>query len=398
MAYAMSSRERMLAAMNLKGPDHVPFSPYCCQGPWYDKPLFWRDQFERARVMLELGLDPTIDIWLPWPQVDDQVEIRTWRDTTGPVPLLTKEYHTPAGVLRQTVKETEDWCDALHTPWIPTTLGAEKREQFNMDILDDWNISRRTEPWVKGRDDLEALRYLMRLPEGHVLDEWKMDTQRALEFARKHDLLSVSRRTIVGDAFQWFCDIEQFMIWMIEDPEFVREFLSIWQEWSLGVTRLALEAGVDVVQRRGWYEIPTYWGVKYFKEYLVSLIEEETRLVHDAGKLHCYLLAGGQGAYAQILRNMDHHVNMGIDPRMLHGGDMKSLFTELGDKQSFWGGVNAEVTLESGDPKAIDAAVRQAVEDLNGNGGLILGAFLFQQITAEQIMMMVDAWKKYRGD
>lgn len=386
----------MIAAITRQSPDHVPFSPYILQGPWREKPFFWRDQFQRAQAMLDLDLDPTIDIWFPWPQPSPEVKIKTWRDTRGPEPLLTKEYHTPAGVLRQTVRETEDWCDPLHTPWIPTTMGAEKREQFNMDILDDFNISRRTEPWVKGRKDLEALRYLMRIPAGHTLDEWKMDTERALAFARKHDLFTVARRTIVGDAFMWFCDIEQFIIRMIEDPEFVKEFLGIWQEWSLAMTKLALEAGVDAVQRRGWYEIPAYWSRKYFKDYLVPLIEEETKLVHAAGKLHVYLLPEGQGAYAPILKEMNADVLMGIDPRLLHGGDLKSLFKALGDQKSFWGGVNAEVELGSADPARIDKAVRSAIGDLGGNGGLVLGAFAFPQITTEIMMRMVESWKKYR--
>lgn len=390
---SMSSRERMLAALTRNPKDHVPFSPYVGQSLQLNGTIAWRDQFERAEVMLDLGLDPTIDVWLPWPQTRPEVEIRTWRDTSGPEPLLTKEYHTPAGVLRQTVRETDEWCSAAHTPWIPTTMGVERRDQFNMDLLDDWNISRRTEPWIKGREDLEALRYIMKLPEGHALDEWKMDTARAIEFAQRHDVMTVARRTVVGDAFQWFCDIEQFMIWMIEEPEFVRELLGIWQEWSLAATELALEAGVDVVQRRGWYEIPTYWGVRYFKEYLVPLIEEETKLVHDAGKLHCYLLPEGQGAYCQILEGMSVDVLMGIDPRTLHGGDMKSLFGRLGDSKSFWGGVNAEVTLQSRDQETIDRAVSEAIEELGGNNGLILGAFLFPE-AAKSLGLLIESWKK----
>jgi len=33
----MTSRERMLAALTRQGPDHVPFSPYIGQGPWWEK-------------------------------------------------------------------------------------------------------------------------------------------------------------------------------------------------------------------------------------------------------------------------------------------------------------------------------------------------------------------------
>ena len=348
--------------------------------------------------MLEMGLDPVIDICLPDPRPHRDVEIKTWRDTGGPEPLLTKEYHTPAGVLRTTVRETEDWCSSSHIYWQPMTLGAEHRTHYNVDLFDDWAVTRRTEPWVKGPEDLEKLKYIIRMPQGYVLDEWRMDTQRAMEFAKKHDILTVARRTIVGDAFQWFCDIQDFLFRLIDQPDFVKEFFGIFQEWALGLASLGLEAGVDVVQRRGWYEIPAYWGPKYFREYLVPLIEEETKLVHEAGKLHCYLLPEGHGAYASILKDMPVDILMGIDPRMLHGGDLRSLFKQLGDNKSFWGGVNGEVTLPSEDPVLIEKEVENAIRALAENGGLVLGAFIFNESVPNEksILLMIDAWKKHR--
>lgn len=70
--------------------------------------------------------------------------------------LCEREYHTPAGVLRQVVRETPDWCSPLHTPWQPTTFGIEKRTHYGIDLFDDWGISRRTEPWVKGPADVDT--------------------------------------------------------------------------------------------------------------------------------------------------------------------------------------------------------------------------------------------------
>jgi hypothetical protein len=391
----LSSRERMLAAIKRQGPDHIPFSPMLAQGPEWPAPLFWRDQIERAERMLELGLDPTIDIWLPDPQPHRDVVIRSWRERKGAEVLITKEYHTPAGVLRQAVRETEGWCSARHGPWIPTTFGTEKRVQFGVDLFDDYNVSRRVEPWVKGPEDLAKLHYIIRPPDDHLLDEWRMDAQRAMEFAQKYGLLTVARRTIVGDAFQWFCDIPTFMLWMSDLPEWVAAFLGVFQDWSLKLVQLALEAGVDVVQYRGWYEIPTFWGPRYWKQYLVPGIEAQTQLVHDAGKLHAYLLPEGHGVYGNALKEMGLDVLVGVDPRMLHGGDLFRLFDTLGGSKSFWGGVNAEVTLESGDPARIDEEVRLAVESLGRGGGLILSAILFGNLSQRSIMLMIEAWRKF---
>jgi hypothetical protein len=393
----MTSRRRMLATMKREDHDHVPFSPHIMLGLWWQSPLDWRDQFERARRMLDLGLDPIIEIWLPDVCPHPEVKVKTWREKINNEILLTKEFHTPAGILRQTVRETDDWCVPRHGPWIPTTFGTEKRQEYGMHLFDDYNVSRRTEPWVKDRGDLEKLKYLIRLPEGHLLDEWKMDTQRAMEFARKYDVLTVARRTVVGDAFQWFCDIPWFLVQFADDPEFVRDFLAVFQNWAVKQVQLALDMDVDVVQYRGWYEIPTYWGGRYFQEFLVPLIEEQTRLVHQAGKLHTYLLPEGQGAYAAILKNMKVDVLQGLDPRMLHGGDLKTLFIAVGQTKSFWGAVDAEVILVSQNREKIESEVREAVESLNPNGGLILSSFLFPEIPQQGIMYMIEAWKKYRN-
>jgi len=384
----------MLAALTRQGPDHVPLSPYIYQGAHYEAPLRWHDQITRAGRMLELGMDPTMDIWLPQPQLHPEVRVRSRRDKSGSETVLTKEYHTPAGVLRQVVVETDDWCSWKHWHMVPATMGAEGRDSFGLDLFDDWAVSRRKEPWIKGPEDLDKLRYVVRLPEDNQLDEWRMDAERITEAAGKLDVLLMVRRTVVGDAFQWLCDLEDFMCSMIEEPAFVSEFLGILQEWSLGLTELGLETDADVFQRRGWYETPTFWGVKYWQKYLAPCIEAETALVHDAGRLHSYLVPEGHGAYAATLKEMKMDILQGIDPRMMHGGDLRSLCEQLGDTKSFWGGVNGEVVLESCDAAMIEKEVRAAIGALGGNGGLVLSANIFPETPREGVMHMIDAWRK----
>ena len=117
--------------------------------------------------------------------------------------------------------------------------------------------------------------------------------------------------------------------------------------------------------------------------------------MHAAGKLHTYLLPEGQGAFAEVLGEVDTDVLQGIDPRMLHGGDLEALFDRFGETRSFWGGVNAEVTLQSKDREQIDQAVREAIEALAGNGGLVLSAFLFPEVPQESIGMMIESWRRH---
>lgn len=393
----MSSRQRMLAALRRQPHDHVPLSLYIQQGPGWREPLYWRNQLERAERMLALGLDPTIDIWLPDVRPAPDVKVTSTRRRDGDRTLLTKTYHTPDGDLRQVVHETDDWCDQAHGPWIPTTLGIEWQASYEMHLFDDWNVSRRLEPWVKGPGDLDALSHLIRVPTGVELDAWRHDARRAIDFARRHDLLVVARRTIVGDAFEWFCDINWFLMQLADDTAFVDRFLGIFQAWALRQLDLVLELDIDVVQYRGWYEIATLWGVNGWTRFLGPLIAAQGRRVEAADKLFCYLLPEGQGTLAPSLSGTGIDVLQGVDPRMLHTGDLNDLHAALGERMSFWGGVDAEVTLKSGSVSAIDAAVERAVAELNGHDGLILSAFLFPGVPQEGIMAMLDAWRQYRA-
>ena len=151
----------------------------------------------------------------------------------------------------------------------------------------------------------------------------------------------------------------------------------------------------DVVQYRGWYEMPIYWGPKFWKQYLFPCIHEQAEMVHSAGKLFSYLLPAGQGAYANDLKDLGLDVIQGLDPRMLYAGDLRSLFDKLGEDMSFWGGVNAEVTLTSCDARQIEDEVRQAIEILGRNHGLILSALTWPTTPQEGILAMIEAWRKY---
>ena len=123
-------------------------------------------------------------------------------------------------------------------------------------------------------------------------------------------------------------------------------------------------------------------------------IQEQADMSHSAGKLFSYLLAGGQGTYADVMGDLQIDVNQGVDPRMLHGGDLQTVFDKLGDKMSFWGGVNAEVTLKSEDDARIENEVREAIEVLGKNNGLILSAITWPTTSQRGILSMIKAWKK----
>ncbi|MHC4111368.1 MAG: hypothetical protein ACYSUY_09845, partial [Planctomycetota bacterium] len=132
----MTSRERILAALNGESSDHVPLTTWCfgfsppkdmrwqsngCEMKyWYSKrmehihtmPQPWtlEDDFRRAEGLLSLGIDDILEVSVPWGQGREV----TWQDSrirAGKVdrsPVLVRQYETPSGPLRHAVRQTDE--------------------------------------------------------------------------------------------------------------------------------------------------------------------------------------------------------------------------------------------------------------------------------------------------
>ena len=372
-ASSLTSRERYLVAFRHEEPDRVPIFLESTPPLLYNQRVHWYTQFERAEVMLDLGCDPMINIWLPDAVVDPEVTIKTWREKRSDGIYLGKEFHTPKGILREVVEETPDWCDSLHGLWVQRTLGTDMREDYGIHVYDDWAISRRIEPWVKGREDLAKLPYIQQKPVQWQLDEWRHDAERAMEFAQKHDLLTMVRRTITNDATMWFCDIPWFMMQLYDDVEFVQEFLKIFEEVALWQTELALQLKPDVLQHRGWYDGPNFWGGEHFERHVVPFLQKQAQMVHEAGALHCYLLTQGWGSYLDTFQQLKTDILWGADPMQL-GVGLAELKQRIGAQQVILGGISSEAHLTRGSEEQTRAATREAIRALAPGGGYVFGS------------------------
>jgi hypothetical protein len=238
--------------------------------------------------MKELGIDPVIDIWMPIPEPPPEIKVRKWKenDPDGPDPLLCAEYETPAGNLVQKVKKTDDWYHHTHYNFLPRWDGFAHRpkDRFDeIDMMDDWFTRRFKIPLVKGPKDLDAFEYLLKAPTGKKRDEWIRNALKAKQVAKDMDLLTHARRVAVGDWFMWVCLIEDFCCAMLEDPDYVSRFYDIVQGYNKQIVDMVLEVEPDVIQYRGWYDTPDYWGRQRHKEILVPHIQELAQQVHDGG-------------------------------------------------------------------------------------------------------------------
>ena len=394
----MDSRRRVLATCAGEPADHVPLHlevhpSYLL----YDKGVAtWRDQFERTEYLLSLGCDAMVEVWLPDPAFHPEVVVRTWREERPGLdaPVLVKEYDTPAGTLRQAIKETDDlyrWHRINRN-----TRGPLAELIDGVGLLEDVNPSRSIEFLIKGPEDLDRMRYLFQPLSGEPLDRWRQDARYAKEQAERLQTVFLARRTYAGSAMIWLTDAEDSICTFDSDPEYMREFLRIVHEWQMATLDFVLDAGVDMVTRFGYYDIPDFWGLKYFDRYLRPLMDAEADVVHQAGALLSQQQSKGLTQLVDLYRTMGVDLLRDIDP-VQGEEDMALLKRELGGSKTLMGGINCDVLLASASDDEIDELVRTTMELMAPGGRFILHPVpgVYAGVPWDRILRMVDAWKRW---
>lgn len=398
MATQLSSRDRMLAAISSETPDYVPCSFMIFAALMKQ----FADQFEFIEKQLEMGLDACVELPVRGAQrdttasehhdlyglpvrFDPSVEIREWREDAakGPYPVIHREYVTPAGTLSTAVNQTDDWPYGNHVP-----------------LFDDYVIPRARKHLVTNPDDLPALRYLLVPPADDDVADFREQARAAKAFAARHDLLVVGQWGVLFDAACWLCGINDLILMAAMRPDFVQELLEIINEWNRRRMEVVLDAGVDLLIRRAWYETVDFLSPPVYRRLVLPLLQKDVQQAHEAGaKLACITTT----AYTPLLdmyleSGMD--VLIGLDPVQDARADFAMTKRKLGGKICLWGGVNGFVTVEMGTSDQVREAVRDALRDLAPGGGFILSPVDNIRKDDEHVWTNVDAlldeWRAHR--
>jgi uroporphyrinogen-III decarboxylase len=381
----LSSRERLLTAVNHVEPDHVPFVMHFHEYPQEELPahLRHRGQVERAERLLAIGLDDTLQLGPPW-RMHPKVRTRVWKEQPAgePYPLLHKVYDTPKGPLTQVVKQTADWPHG-----------------DDVEVFSDHNIPRSTRFLVETEEDLERLPYILGAPSDDQIGEFRRGAKRVKQEA---DRLAVALEGHCGsgaDSAVWLCGIENFMIACHERPAFAHEVLRIIQEWEMNRLTLLLEAVVcDIIVRRAWYEAPCFFSPRQYREFLFDNLKREADLAHQAGAKFQYIQTVGPQALIREFLDLGIDILWGVDP-VQGGADLARLQRELGASVCLFGGINSYVTLGYQSRDEVRAAVRGAIEVLAPGGGFALlpVCSIGKGIPWQHVEWAIEAWREWGG-
>lgn len=379
----MTSRERMLTAMRCQQPDRVPFylRVFGFEPPEH---LTWSNQVERVERLLLLGIDDILELGLGG-SFHPEVQVRAWReDRPGERwPLLTKEYETPVGTLRQEVYRTPDW------DWVWPHQGEEVR------LLDDYNVPRSRRFLIETEADLEALPYLLSGPHERALATMREETAWLKQEADRLGVLLAAWGPSGVDVAVWLCGVENLIYMAMDKPEMFDRLLQIIHEQDKRLMEVALDSPAELVVKRGWYEHGDFWSPGLYRQHIQPRVQELTDMAHQAGKLMGYTISTGIMPLVGSLLEIGYDVHYHVDP-VQGGADLRSLKATLGQQTALLGGMNSAVTLERGTDEQIRQAVYEAVEICAPGGGFILSPVdcLFPTTSWRSVEIALDAWRE----
>jgi hypothetical protein len=383
----------MLTALNGQEPDRIPCSFMLFNGLKTES----QDYLDYVQRQLDLGLDAYVQI-PPRPMVvkndhynlhglpvnyHPDVTIEEWKEEPEGTsyPVLIKEYHTPASVLRAEVRQDEEWRWGDHVPF-----------------LDDFLVGRSNKFIVDGPEDLEALRYLLVPPTPGEIASFKAESAPVLEFAREHDLLVAGGWGVGADLIGWVYGLHRLPYAVFDQPEFVAEMLDIIAVWNRTRMEVLLQAGIDLYIKRAWYENCDNFTPRHYRQFIKPILEADTALAHQYGAKFGFMMTSNCMPLLEDIRGTGADTIIGVDPAQW---DLEVAVEKLGGQVCLWGGVNGHLTVELGTPEQVRGEVQKAMGILGGGGGFILSPVdnvrEYTPTAQGNVAALVDEWKLFTG-
>ncbi|HUW62405.1 MAG TPA: uroporphyrinogen decarboxylase family protein [Candidatus Bathyarchaeia archaeon] len=389
-----SSRERMLAALNCKQPDHTP----CCFMLFKGLREECANVAEFVERQLAMGLDVTVAIPMrpmrrprPMPEIGNlrglpvefppDVAVRDWREERqGARPLLHREYITPSGRLHTAVELSEDFT-----------------HNDRIALFDDFAIPRAVERLVWREEHLAALRHVLALPTGRHIAEFRENARRAKQIADKHGLLVTGEWGVLFDAACWLCGMQEMVMMMMEQPVLAAEVLDIVAEWNRRRMTVMLDAGLDLFIRRAWYETADFLSPEMYRRFILPHVRRDADLAHAAGARLGSITTSGYMPLLDLMLDAGIDALIGLDPLQDAYADFPLLKQKTRGRMCLWGGVNGCVTIELGSPEEVQNAVRSAMTTLAPGGGFILSpvdnVIRYDEPVQRNVLALIDAWR-----
>jgi uroporphyrinogen-III decarboxylase len=389
----LTSRMRMLRALDLQEVDHVP---NCFMSFTALRQRCNEDLFRLTEAELGLGLDSMLFIpTLPRPQRPEHPHLRglpvrfdpavrvTESRSTSPAgyDILHRRYETPAGELICSVQTSEDWPHGSHVPFI-----------------DDYQVPRSIKPLITGAQDLDALQFLLASPRKEDIVEFQKEAQIAHQFVDEHKVLLAGGWGVAADMAFWLCGIQSFVQAMLQERDYARRLLEMIHVWNMERMRVVLSAPVDLYIRRAWYEGCDFITPRTYRDIILPYLKTEVDLAHERGAKFGYICTSGINPMLGLFQEAGIDVLIGIDPVQGSYTDMSLIKEKVGAKMCLWGGVSGAITIERGTEQEIRQATSEAISTLGPLGHVLSpidNLTVDEPQTWRNLDIFIDEWRRH---
>ena len=402
----MTSKERLQAVMRHEPVDRLPLTVEgICHGWAKFAQGRYPNPFERVQFYQELGLDCGMIFEYPFDWLPDSVKIREWQEQRGAEAILHKEYATSAGTLRQVVRDTDDYLPLQSQDQV-TEAEPERGSHptghcgKHIPLFCDHNVpaTRSLHYLVENTGHLDGLEQLLNPLAPRAVDRFYQTLKEAKQFCNKHQIVLSLYAWGVGDPLMWLSGVEPILAMAMEDKETLHRYVEIVSRWHRKTMEVALDAGVDHIVRRGWYESTDFWSPALYREFLLEPLRQEVTLAHQAGVTVDYVMASGSAPLLEMMAAAGIDMLSNLDP-LAPNTDIRAIRQQIGGTVALCGGINNWQVLEQGSEEQVRQAVLAAIDAFTPSTGCLLAPsdVIFNgepAIMERNFHVMVDTWKK----
>lgn len=362
----MTSKERMMMAVNREKPDRLPVTIHQWQPYHLKKYLGGVSDIEANKIC---GLDAAITYIRMIPEEFPQWKVAGELVKSGDYDVTKYTIETPGGIL--TMSE-------------------------GTNIMTSWVV----EGLIKKEEDIQLIRKYFPVP---TLDK--------ADIIRKYDELGdagILRCLIIGKqggCWQDACDLfgtEELILATYDDPDWVKEFLDILLEKKLEYIEKNLRgAKFDLVETGGGASSNTVISPAIHREFCLPYDQKIHDAIHDAGHKVVYHTCGGMTKITDCIRENHCDVSETLSPTGVGGDigtqeDADKLYQELHPTLGLIGGMDQFNMLEKGTKQQIETEVDRLFHTFGEDGGYIMsGSDHFFEAPVDNLKAFAEAAKKY---
>lgn len=362
----MTSKERMLTALDGKRPDRLPVTIHQWQ-PYHLRT--YMNGMSDIEANKACGLDASITVYEEVPQSSDNWKVDSYREQKTGYYVTHYTIETPEGTLT-------------------TSEGTSPMTTWVMEHL------------IKREEDIQLLRKYRPVPR--INRKLVQDTYDALG---DDGILRTFLCGKQGGCWQDACELfgaENLIMATYDDPEWVEEFMEILLDQKLEYIEENLPGlPFDLVETGGGAASNTVISPSIHEKFCLPYDRRMHDALHRLGFKAVYHTCGGMTKITGLI--VDNHCDASetLSPRGVGGDintaeDAKKLYEEMHPHVALIGGMDQINLLEKGTGEQIEAEVGRLFEIFGRDGGYILSACdHFFEAPPENLKLFAQAAGKY---